>query len=268
MNATRVYLTALVLLIMCGTFVHGELLTVFRDDFEAYDAGADPEVPPVGEPWQIVEVADNGVFVGNNVWEPDNQSLNFGLSPSSALAPFSASHSQQISDWRYLSIGFDYFGKTPPDATDLSFFDVSLMEGGTGERSLLFRIDAWEYPAGSDIHDIYYIGPAGGLLDSGLDVVADTLQRITVTADLPNETFELDVNGNSQTLPMFFCPEDIVGVEFATVGVSAGSGVIDNVEITTTNIPEPPTIWPFLVAGVIVACGWVLKVTAVFSSRN
>ncbi len=252
----------LVSIVIFGTLAHGELVTIFLDDFEAYDLGTDPSVPPVGEPWQITQTDDEDLLVQD--WGASSV-LAFGLHRSTALAPFSAVDRQRVAGAQNVALSFDFFGQTGFGGR-LPYFDIGLLDAQSGDPALMIRIKPEPSLTEAGMYDVFFLDPTEGLIDSGLNIEGDIFQSITITADLADEAFVLDIGGNSQTLPMFFCPEDIVGVEFAVYGMATGSGMIDNLSVTTddgkgneSGVPELSTGWLLLVAGFTFASAWLLR---------
>lgn len=248
-----------VLVATLATIAYGGQITIFWDDFENHVPGSNPGDPPIGEPWQIAEADPDGIDVRPDGLDPPSHVLYFGRYRNTALAPFSALDRQRIALERNATIRFDYFGFTGRPRYS-QYFDVGAYDPVSGVPAFVIRISPQENPGSGRLHDVHYLDPAGGLVDTDLDVVADSIQPITITADLANETFHLGVEGGSASLPLFSCPSELAGVEFANYGVAMGSGTIDNLSVTVTQfeegpgVPEVATLW-MAVAGLLALLG-------------
>ena len=100
-----------------------------------------------------------------------------------------------------------------------------------------------------------------------MDVAADATQSVAITANFFSEIYELNVEGNTATLPMFRCPSTIVDVQFASYGVFMGSGSIDDVSVIVDEpatalqmaVPELATVALLAGGGLILACFWFAR---------
>ncbi len=247
------------LIVAIGTIANAASIPIFTDDFEAYPPESNPDVPPVGEPWVITEVDPQGIGVD------DNQRLMFGRYRNTAVAPFSAAARQLLRQNGNLSVSFDYLGYRGSDGL-AQYFDVAGYDPLSGDPAFFLRFNPQSNPGGKGLHDVLYLDPSGSLLDSNVDIGVDggTVQSVSIFADFAAETFELDIEGNLATLPMFIAPDEIVGVEFANYGVAGGSGSLDNLQVTVSDgegspIPEVATIW-MTIAGLLSLVGvWAAR---------
>ena len=247
------------LIVALGTIAQAASIPIFQDNFDAYPPGSDPGMPTTGEPWHISEIAPESIAVD------DLNRLLFGRYRNTAVAPFSAAARQLIRQHRNLSVTFDYLGYNG-EGNISQYFDIAGYDPAGGDPAFFLRFSPQENPNSSGLHDVLYLDPAGRLLDSNVDIeIGDSPQNISIIADFDSQTYEFDVAGTSATLPMFFAPDEIVGVEFANYGVAAGSGSIDNLEATVTatrassSIPEVATLWMVL-AGLLALAGvWAAR---------
>ena len=254
---------ALVIGALGGTAEAGPV-TIFWDDFESYALGSNPNSPPIGEPWQVSEVVPDGIDVALDMADPNNNVLWFGPYRNTAVAPFSAVDRQRIALAQNLTVSFDYYGISSGGYSN--YFDVGGYDGLSGDPAFLIRIAPQENAAGSGLHNVQYLDPAGGLVDSGVDVATDHTQSVTIAADFASETYELDVEGSSATLPMFRCPSDTHDVRFANYGVAMGSGSLDNLSVTVmepeagadAQVPELSPIWLLVAGGLFCGCVWIV----------
>jgi len=257
------------LIVSLGALTYAEV-TIFEDDFEHYTSGDNPGVPIVGEPWQIEEVEADGIQATSVPFNSSELAMRFGRYRNVALAPFSTEHQDLIALTKSVTIDFDYTGYR--DGPYSQYFDIASYDPASGAPAFVVRFSPKESETSSRLHDVLYLDPVGGLLDSGLDIVAspEIVQPITILVDLTAETYDLDVAGNSTTLPMFVCPNEIAGVEFANYRVASGSGAIDNLAVTVpdpageeleaaSHVPEAATILLLLIGAFTLACARLLK---------
>ena len=111
-------------------------------------------------------------------------------------------------------------------------------------------------------------------MDSGLSVPANSWQLLTLSVDLPDQKAELQVGGSMDLLPLFTCPSAIGSAQFGSYAMGSGmgivvlgSGMIDNVSITTSSgssfdagIPEPTTIAVMTAGGFLAVLAWAAGV--------
>lgn len=243
------------LTVLLGAIANGAQIPIFMDDFDAYPVGSNPDVPPVGEPWQITEPDPEGIAVDQS------QRLLFGVYRNTAVAPFSAAGRQLIRQRRNATVTFDYLGYAGLPGKS-HYFDFGGYDPASGDPAFFLRVFPQENVGSAGLHDVLYLDPAGGLVDSGIDVNVNNTdpQSVSIFADFDAATYQLDVGGASATLPMFICPDEIVGVEFANYAVAAGSGSIDNLSVSVddgadgASVPEMATIWMAL-AGLLAVLG-------------
>lgn len=240
-----------------AAITYGGQITVFSDNFDGYPIGSNPGTPAVGLPWQISEAAPEGISV---VSEPAGMggALRFDRYRNQAVVPFSLASQSLISEEKNLSISFDYWGSSTGGYSH--YFDISALDPISGDPAFFVRFSPQENVALPGLHDVQYLDPVAGLIDSGLYISADTPQSISITADFITETYLLDIAGSSATLPMFVCPSEVHDVRFANYGVALGSGVLDNLNMSVneaaelpseiTPIPEPSSLM-FLVTGAL-----------------
>jgi len=260
-----ILLKAAALIVAIGTIACAAPVTIFWDDFEDDTTGGNPNAPPIGEPWQISEVAQDGINVGVDRSDPLGNVLRFGRYRNIAVAPFSAIDVQRLQTFQNATVSFDYYGLSTGDFGH--FFDVGGFDGISDNPAFLIRIDPRK-----DLgqHDLYYLAPGGGLVDSGLDVGANADQAITVALDFATENYVIDVEGNSTApLPLLLCPSDMHGVQFSNYGVAMASGSIDNVMVTVAEPeglgawvaenPEPSTIALLAMAALYGAFLWFFR---------
>ncbi len=192
--------------------------------------------------------------------------LQFGIYRNIAEVPFSAVDQQRIALAQNATVSFDYIGYAEGGYSH--FFDVGIFDPSTGDPALLIRIDPWENPDLPGAHDLRYLDPVDGLVDTGLDVLAGTWQTISIAADLAEETFDLQIGaGGATDLPMLMCPDDIAGVQLANYSIAMGSGAIDNLGVTLTEpdtgqgsrVPELSSMLLLCFAGIALACAWILR---------
>jgi len=266
------------LVVALSALTYGAQIQVFWDDFESYPAGDNPGVPPIGEPWQITEPATDGIQVWPNPAGQESLAMRFGRYRNVVVAPFSALDRQQIASAQTLTMSFDYTGFAEPASPYTHYFDVAAYDPISGSEAFFVRFSPEENPGSGGLHDVLYLDPAGGLADSGLDVAAGNdgvIQPITIVADFAAETYQLDVGGNSATLPMFFCPDEVAGVEFSNYAMAMGTGilanpsVIDNLSVTvpepepkresTQRVPEIATVLLLLIGAITLSCFRLLR---------
>ncbi len=233
-----------VLIAALGTIAYGAQIPIFVDDFASYPRGSNPTTPPVGEPWQVSETFPDGIMV--------NGGLMFGPDRNTALAPFSAASRQLFATYRNATVSFDYYGMTRESVSQ--YFDVGGYDPLTGDPAFFVRMSRG--PGG--LYDVLYLDPGAGLVDSGIDVVNNRRQSVTIAVDCINQTYQLDVQGNSATLPMFTCPDEIVGVEFSNQFLAASSGIVQNLNVTVT-VPEVATAWMVLTGLAVLIGVWTAR---------
>ncbi len=260
-----ILLKAAGLMVAIGTLACAGPTTIFWDDFEDDVTGGNPNAPPIGEPWQISEVAKDGINVGVDMSDPLDNVLWFGRNRNMAVAPFSAIDVQRLQTFQNATVSFDYYGFFSGEYGH--FFDVGGFDGISDNPAFLIRIDPRK-DAGH--HDLYYLDPGGGLVDSGLDVGANAGQTITIALDFAAENYVLDVEGNfTAPLPLLPCPSDMHGVQFSNYGVAMASGSIDNMMVTVeepeglgawvAENPEPSTIALLAMAALYGAFLWSFR---------
>jgi len=222
------------LLIALGTLAYGGPITIFFDDFQDDTVGGDPNAPPTGEPWQIFEPSQDGISVVASTSEPSDHVLLFGTMRNIAVAPFSAADVQSIQTLQNLTVSFDYEGR--PSDNFGNYFDIGGYDGVGDNPGFLVRID----PRNNlGFHGLSYLDPEGGLVDSGLELSADSIQAVSISIDLAAENYMLEVDGNAAgPLPMLACPNDLHGIQFSNYGIAMASGSIDNLTATVIE-PEP-----------------------------
>ena len=91
---------------------------------------------------------------------------------------------------QYKSIAYN--GYTP-------MFDIAAV-GNSGLPAYFFRIMPQANP-GSNLHEIYYLDPTSGLLDSGLSVASGGVETLTIAADFANGTSTLTVGSAFVSFP-------------------------------------------------------------------
>ena len=257
-------LKAVALIVAIGTLACANPISIFWDDFEDDATKGNPNAPPIGEPWQISEVTNDGINVGVDMSDPSNNVLWFGRNRNTAVAPFSAIDIQRLQTAQNATVSFDYYGLSY--GAYGHFFDIGGFDGINDNPAFLIRIDPQE---DLGFHDLYYLDPDNGLVDSGLDVGANAVQTITISIDFATENYLVDVEGSSTApLPLLLCPSDIHGVQFSNYGVAMASGSIDNVWATVTEpdgaealalaSPEPGTVVLLAMAALYAAFLWFL----------
>ena len=258
-----------------GALTYAAQITIFQDDFESQHfpwPERNPGVPPIGEPWQISEVASDGIAVQGGLPYLDGLALRFGRYRNVAVAPFSVEHRQLIAAAQTVSVSFDYAGYSDESGPYSHYFDVAGYDPVSGEAAFFVRFAPQQNLGSDGVHDVFYLDPQSGLVNSGLDFTVypfGEVQPITIVADFAAETYDLGVGGGSTTLPMFVCPNEIAGVEFANYGIAIGSGAIDNLDVTvpdasagleaTTRVPEIATILLLLIGALTLACARLLR---------
>ncbi len=262
---SRMLPKAVLLVIVLGAIAYGGQITVFQDDFEGQPLGSDPDLPPVGEPWQVSEFDPWGVSIAPDRLAPSNSVLFFRDYRNIVLAPFAPEDRERITLSQNFAVSFDYTGFPP--AGYGHFFDVSAPASAGSDPAFLIRFASQPNADSPWLHDVQYLDPIDGLIDTGLDVIGGTMQPISITADLAAETFQLDVGGESTTLPLFACPNEIMGVEFANYNIAMGSGSIDNFGVSVSaaeeaearNTPEAASAVLLIVGGLVLVCAWMFK---------
>ena len=244
-------LKAAALIVAFGTLAYAGQVTIFLDDFEDDVTGGNPNPPPIGEPWHISEVVGSGINVEAGVSDPLNNVLRFGPYRNMAVAPFSPIDVQRLRTLQNATVSFDYYGLSSSEYGH--FFDIGGFDGISDNPAFMIRIDPQKILG---FHDLYYLDPGGGLVDSGLDVAANTIQSISISIDFAADNYQLDVEGNSTALlPLLACPSDIHGIQFSNYGVAMGSGSIDNLSVTLTAPENPEVLNPEPAAIVLLAIG-------------
>ncbi|MBN2473446.1 MAG: hypothetical protein JXB62_02470 [Pirellulales bacterium] len=257
-----------VLIVVFSALTYGAQIPIYLDDFENCAPGTNPTLPAVGEPWQISEPDPGGIGVLMDPLTANNLTMGFFHYRNIAVAPFSAENRQRLALAGNATIRFDYTGFTSYGYSH--YFDVGAYDPVSGDPAFLVRFAPQASPFLPGMHDVHYLDPMAGLVDTGLDVTVNAVQPISILADFTAGTYQLDVAGVSTTaLPMFVCPNEIAGVEFANYGVAMGSGAIDNLSITVTEpdgdagpgtqVPEIATLLLLIVGAGTLACARVLR---------
>ncbi len=260
----RTPLKTAMVVVALAAIAYGGQVTIFEDDFQRYGPGIDPGEPPIGEPWQISETAEDSVAVAVDRNDDQNHVLEFGRHRNLAVVPFSAFDRQRMETFGNVSIGFDYFGMSKDGFSN--YFDVAGYDPVSGDPAFFFRFDAPEIADSGGLHDVYYLDPIDGLTPAGISVRADATQAVSIALDFTAETYVLDVEGDAATLPMFVCPSDIADVQFSNYGVEMGSGAIDNVSVGVTQpdgalqaeVPEVGAVWLLAVGALVGAFTWLM----------
>jgi len=228
---------------------YGGQVTIFSDNFEGYSTGSNPGTPTVGLPWQVSEIAPEGIGIDD---DPSGQGNALWLNSyrNEVVAPFSAGDQLLISQEKNLGVSFTYWGAGMNGYSH--YFDVSSLDPASGDPAFFIRFSPQENAGFAGLHDVQYLDPVQGLIDSGLDIATETAQSVSITADFNDETYLLDIGGSSKTLPMFVCPSSVQDVRFANYGVAMGSGSLDDVHVSVGEevqasasvapIPEPSSL--------------------------
>lgn len=243
-NSGRLVAIAMVavLLVWPVTKAHGGITTLFWDDFEAQTVGTDPGMPRFGQPWGVSKVALDGLQVAIDPRAPAgaNQVLQFGSYRNTARLSFSSENQDLVRTNKNLTLKFQYYGYSLGGY--VSTFDVSALDNNSGVPAFLVRIMPQPSLGSNVLHDVYYLDPGGGLLDSGLNIASDSYQNMTIISDFVSRTCQLDIDGNVATLPLFVCPSMIGGAQFSSYLLGTGAAININDVTATTHAPEPTTI--------------------------
>ena len=254
----------LIMMAALGAIALGGQVTIFEDDFNAYTSGDDPGVPLVGEPWQINEVASDGISIVADEDDPENYLLAFGVYRNSAIVPISTSDQELIKTAHNATMSFDYRGYLADGFSH--YFDIGGYDAVTGDSAFFLRFAPQESLDGEGLHDVLYRDPdAPELVDTGLNVSSLIEQRISIEADFLGKTYLLDIGGETATFPMFAGLETIGDVRFENYGVAMGSGVIDDLTITVDDgkgphsVPELAAIWMLVSGGLVCVYVWLFR---------
>ena len=228
---------------------------IFQDDFEGYDASStwpnpaadmDPGTPPVGEPWTILENADDRAQVldvpsgTNSSPGPHGGTKYLHAFSSGSVAPVSVSNQTLIEQngnatldmWVYKNSADGWDGLVTVGAYD---GEIHLSQG----RSFLLY---WREGGSLQYFD-------SGLFDTGLTFTADTWMHLIVEADYVNHTYDVTLDGDKVT----GLPFDTNASKLSYVYLSGGADITGNWrgafdDIVLTTVPEPS-------AGVLLTCG-------------
>jgi len=259
------WLGAALLVGLLAVIASGDPITIFWDDFNSYTPGTNPGTPPIGQPWQIVEVAADSIQVLTDPLGASNRLLSLGRYRNTAILPFSAANQTAIQQAGQATLGFQYRGIA--NASGYScFFDVGGYAGN--DPAFFLRIQPEEVPGSGGLHDVFYLQPGGGLADTGLNISTTGSQAVSVAADFVNRAYQVTIEGLSATLPMYICPSSISEVRFADYGVAMGSGLVDNVGVTIPGLggdsegagaanPEPASLIMLLTGALALAGAWL-----------
>ncbi|MGD0899502.1 MAG: hypothetical protein ABR915_16845 [Thermoguttaceae bacterium] len=232
---------------------------LFWDDFEAESVGSIPGTPAIGLPWQVSEAVSNGVGVVADPFGSSGKVLQLGLDYNTVVAPLTTTDQSLIAANGNVTLSFQYHGEA--SANCVSMLDAAGY-GPSGSPAFLVRVMPQPVMPTSPLHEVYYLNPTSGLTDSGLAVSSSSWQSLTLQVDLTKRNLQLSVNGATENLPLFTCPNEIVSANFSSYamggGAVLGSGLLDNVLMTTDasalttpsgQTPEPATFSLILAAG-------------------
>ena len=268
-----VRVTAGVLIVGLATRAFGDpvtITTVFSDDFQTNTLSANPGIPVIGEPWQVLESSPIGIQVVDDPRDPLglDRFLRFGGFRNTALAPFSPDGREQVAAAQDMTVRFEY---SPfPGGSRWHHFDIASYDALTGQPAWWIRIGGAEVQELGTAFEVHYLHPEGVFIDTGLDVAAEGWQTIAIAADFAAETVDLRVGENAVwELPLFACPSEVVGVEFGSYGLALGSGDINNLSVYTGQLEaseESPAATPEVATGVLLLMGgltlagaWLLR---------
>ena len=280
-----VAMLAMVLAAGIGAPTRADVTTIFADNFQADTIGGLPGSPVIGLPWQLSESASGGLSIVSDSLLGGN-ALGFGLYGNTAAMPVSPTMQSLVNTNENLNLTLQYKSIAYNGYTPM--FDVAAV-GSSGLPAYFFRIMPQANP-GSNLHEIYYLDPTSGLLDSGLSVAAGGTQTLTIAADFANGTSTLTVSGSSATLPLFLCPSAIGEVQMSSQMIGSGlpsqtlgNGYpvdIDNVDLSTQSadpgvlppggapqsepssfggVPEPAVLALLAAFGLAIASLWVFR---------
>ena len=228
---------------------YGGQITIFSDNFDGYLTGSNPGGPAVGMPWQISEAAPEGIAIDGDLSGTDN-ALWFNNYRNEAVAPFSVANQSLISQEKNFNVSFTYWGASTNGYSH--YFDISALDPTSGAPAFFIRFSPQQNAGSAGLHDVQYLDPVGGLIDSGLDISTDIPQSVSITVDFISETYLLDISGSAVELPMFIGPSTVHGVSFANYGVALGSGSLDDLHVSVgtedlapanmTANPEPSSL--------------------------
>ena len=271
-----VSLVAMVLAVSLSGSAWGAPTTVFWDDLEAQTVGGNPGTPVAGMPWVISKPVSDGLGVVIDPAGTSGKVLQFGRYYNTAQAPLAAAAQTLTGLNGNATLSFSYHGLAGTGGY-VSSFDADVYgPGGTIASGI--RITAQPISPASKLHEIYYLSPAGGMVDSGMSVPSDSWQALSLKVDLSGHSALLTVGSNSETVPLYTCPSMICSAQFGSyamgsgMGALLGSGMIDNVAITTnangssseplgdaSAAPEPTTLSLMIVAGLVGAAACAAK---------
>ncbi len=260
-------LGALVLALQLAAPACGAIVTVFSDNFAADSVGSSPGTPVIGMPWVIGEPVSTGVDVRVDPTGTYGNVLEFGLDYDTAQAPVSSASQAVIGSNENALLSFTYHGLAGSGGY-VSTFDAA-MYGPNGSPVSMIRIMSQPISPTSSLHEIYYLSPTSGLVDSGLSVSSTNWQTLSLAVDLVHQTAQLKVGSTVDTLPLFTCPSTIGSAQFGSYAMGSGvlgSGMIDNVTISSSSatsangkVPEPMSL-VVLTGGIVMgALAWAFR---------
>lgn len=271
----KIVLAAALFAALAGV-AQARLTTIYYDDFEAQTIGGLPGTPPVGLPWQTTAATTGTLGVVADPTRASTKVLQLGQYYNIATAPFSAAGETTIAGNQNMALNFMFCGA--PDTNGYTPMFTAEADGSGGQPALLIRVMP-QPNAGTgsgNFHEVYYLSPSGGLLDSGLSMPGGSWQNFSISANLAAHDFSLSIGSSSTTLPMYAVPSTIYDAQFSSYVLASGlppigksftlgSGLLDNVSVTSqsapsfvTNIPEPATFWLMVSGGLLYALAWVI----------
>jgi hypothetical protein len=255
-----VAMLSVVLAACFGSPARAGLTIITSDTFQEDAVGSLPSVPVVGLPWQLSQSVSGGLSIVSDPLLGGN-ALGFGLYQNTAAMPISPAMQALINTNENLKLTFQYDSIAYNGYTPL--FDIEAV-GNNGLPAYLFRIMPQSLP-GTNQHEIYYLNPTAGLLDTGLSVASGGTQTLTISVGFLAQSSTLTVGSSSMTLPLFSCPSEIVEAQMSSTmmgsglpSLTLGSGYpvdVNNVTLST-HAPEPAVLTLLAVGAVALVLRW------------